>query len=398
MAGALAYSLLRPFGLDYLRSYFLTAALVTLLTSALCTAIAASLLYRVVLDWTSSVGWALAAALGYGLGHHGMAVYRHAAPRRDGRRLPLHRLLFHGRSGRSRVASFSVSRITTSMLAWVVTAILAVYFLLCSRADPPRTPSLRRRRHRRSSRRCSSTTRSRSATRSDRPMFVEWPLRSSCPLASTRESGALLWEYAAPRWSATRRSRCSVSSAPRSCPPARRRERNLLLALARRSSAFVVFVHADGACQYGPRMLLPALPFAALGVAGFATMRRQALAATVVAVTASISAGINLLGALYGTHFCPHDRYAVERYLAAVREGVGVSLPLLGPLGAPRGEASRESDRAARVVSAPGSQLCWWRGTISTRRACSSMPPKRWHPTWCAKLSDRASAPLGIEW
>ena len=341
MAGALAYSLLRPFGLDYLRSYFLTAALVTLLTSALCTAIATVLLYRMVLDWTSSAGWALAAALGYGLGttawpytgtlhHDAMAAA----------------LLFIGFyfAGKRPLASgtFLGLALTTSLLAWVVTAIVAVYVLL-----------------------------RREQTHRDRGLFVAGVMIGIAPLVFYNavsfgnpfgqavfvgrhamflpagidaRSAALLWEYV----------RLLVGYTPITLlgligawflPAALRRERNLLFVLAAAHLAFVVVVHADGACQYGPRMLLPILPFAALGVAGFATLKRRALAAAVVAVIASISAGMNLLGALYGTHFCPHDRYAVERYLAAAREGVGFSLPLLGPLGAPRGEASRESDR-----------------------------------------------------
>jgi hypothetical protein len=158
------------------------------------------------------------------------------------------------------------------------------------------------------------------------------------------QSAALLWEYVRLVVGYTPITLLGLAGA---CflPAARRRHRNLLLALAAAHLAFVVIVHADGACQFGPRMLLPVLPFAALGIAGFAFVRRQAVAAALVAVTTTVSAGFNLLGALYGTHFCPHDRYAVERYIAAARQGVGFSLPLLGPWGAPRGEASRESNR-----------------------------------------------------
>ena len=80
MAGAFVYGVLRPFGLDYGRSYFTTAAVVTLFTSALWTAITALLLYRLVLQWTASVGWALASSAGVRPRHHGFPIQRHAAP------------------------------------------------------------------------------------------------------------------------------------------------------------------------------------------------------------------------------------------------------------------------------------------------------------------------------
>ena len=206
MAGALVYSVLRPFGLDYLRSYFLTAALVTLLTSALCTAIATVLLYRVVLDWTSSVGWALAAALGYGLGttawpytgtlhHDAMAAA----------------FLFIGfyLAGKRPLASgtFLGLAVTTSLLAAVATAIVAVYVLL-----------RREQTHRARGffvagvlvgiAPWSSTTRSRSGTRSDRPCSSA-ATRSFCPQASTNGPRRCCGSTRA-CWSATRRSRCSV--------------------------------------------------------------------------------------------------------------------------------------------------------------------------------------------
>jgi len=128
-------------------------------------------------------------------------------------------------------------------------------------------------------------------------------------------------------------------------PAARRRERNLVLALVAVQLLFVVVVHADGACQYGPRMLLPVLPFMALGIAGFAEARARRRVGAAVGAVCALSIALNIPGALYGTHFCPHTKHAVTENLDAARNGVGFSLPLLGPLGAPHGDASRESDR-----------------------------------------------------
>jgi hypothetical protein len=359
MAGALAYSLLRPLGADYRRAYFRTAALVTLLTSALWTAIAAAMLYRVALEWTASQTWGLAAALGYGLGtiawpytgtlHHDAMA---AAFLFIGFSLMARRSLTGG--------VFIGLAVTTSMLAWVAAAILSVHFLL------PAGRSWR-----------------------DRGLFVAGTIAGSAPLLVYNQVsfgnpfgvGMLVsghWVYTPPRLDAAslplawEYALLLVGFTPLAVlglvgalllPASRSRERFLVLVLVAAQLSFVVFIHADGACQFGPRMLLPILPFALLGVAGFAMATRRALGAGVVAAIAVVSIAINLLGALYGTHFCPHDRYAPERYLAAMRhEGVGFSLPLLGPLGAPHGDASRESDHArarylvseARVAVAGG--------------------------------------------
>jgi hypothetical protein len=124
-------------------------------------------------------------------------------------------------------------------------------------------------------------------------------------------------------------------------PPRLRRERVGVAAILLVLFGYVCNIETLGGCQYGPRYLLPALPFASLGLVGFAHVdsrrRRAQLAALIVAVAAA-SAIISVVGALYGTMYCDLRRYAFVHYLDAIRHDVFRSFPLalwlVCPLGA----------------------------------------------------------------
>src|ERR1043165_9170041 len=96
-------------------------------------------------------------------------------------------------------------------------------------------------------------------------------------------------------------------------------------------AAYILNIEADGTCQYGPRYLLPAMPLACMGLAGFAHLRvasAKRVALWVVSACAILSAFINLVGALHGAMLCYFPHFAVGRYLSEMWNGGARSYPL----------------------------------------------------------------------
>jgi len=95
----------------------------------------------------------------------------------------------------------------------------------------------------------------------------------------------------------------------------------MLLVLA----VYILNIEANGTCQYGPRYLLPAMPFACLGLAGFGRLRGAALrgaGAAMVMTCALVSILINLIGAAHGAMLCDFGAHsALGRYLAEMWHG-----------------------------------------------------------------------------
>jgi 4-amino-4-deoxy-L-arabinose transferase-like glycosyltransferase len=101
----------------------------------------------------------------------------------------------------------------------------------------------------------------------------------------------------------------------------------LMIALA----AFVFNISSDGDCQFGPRYLLPAMPFACLGIAGYSylsTSSERRLAGVAVVLAGAVSFVVNLVGALRGAMSCPHGQNAFWNHVAAIQMGEGRSYPL----------------------------------------------------------------------
>jgi hypothetical protein len=94
---------------------------------------------------------------------------------------------------------------------------------------------------------------------------------------------------------------------------------------------FVLNISSDGDCQFGPRYLLPAMPFVCLGIAGFSylstTMERR-IAAVALGLVGLVSFAVNLVGALRGAMNCPHGSNALGNQLLALRYGPNLSYPL----------------------------------------------------------------------
>jgi hypothetical protein len=101
----------------------------------------------------------------------------------------------------------------------------------------------------------------------------------------------------------------------------------MLLALA----AYILNIDADGTCQYGPRYLLPAVPFASLGLIGFSFFQRKGLrwvAGSIVLTCAVVSFAINLVGAIHGAMLCDFPHSAFGLYLSQMLHGEMRSYPL----------------------------------------------------------------------
>ena len=110
-----------------------------------------------------------------------------------------------------------------------------------------------------------------------------------------------------------------------------RRERLVIAGMFLAQAFQVLNIDTHGGCHYGPRFLLPLLPFAAIGLVGFyflrvKTARRAAMVAIALAGIAGIA--INAVGALYGAMYCDVQVYAFWPALAALQHGGLKELPL----------------------------------------------------------------------
>lgn len=346
MAGALAYLPLHALGLSYAGDYLLTAALVTFLTASLVMAAASIALFRAARELApggARLFWPLLAALSYGLGstafaYSGIAWHDSLAA---GYLTIALCLLFRLSRGNARRPTASAAgagallglTVTTSMLPFPMTAVACVYFL-----------ALRRRRL--------------------LPFFVAGgfvgltPLlvyNFVCfgnPLLLPNVAGNYGDTFFRPAWGnfaakAVFYARMLALYAPifwaglvglALFPRGRRREQLLLALMLLAHAAYVLNIEADGTCQWGPRYMLPAMPLACLGLAGFAALRGAAVrraAAFAVSACALVSGFINLVGAAHGAMLCYFPHWAVGRYLAEMTGGGARAYPLAAWLALP---------------------------------------------------------------
>ncbi|MDQ1707028.1 MAG: hypothetical protein QOJ88_239 [Pyrinomonadaceae bacterium] len=86
--------------------------------------------------------------------------------------------------------------------------------------------------------------------------------------------------------------------------------------------AYVFNIKSDGDCQFGPRYLLPAMPFACLGIVGFsylATATQRRIAGLSLGLAGAVSFSVNLVGALRGAMNCPHGSNAFWQRLESLQ-------------------------------------------------------------------------------
>lgn len=341
MTGALAYFFLHLFGLDYIKNYLLTSALVTFFTASLVTALAAVALYRLAREMTkekASRFWPLAVALLYalattmfpyaGIAHHDaiasgfviIAFYFafHTAPdSAEGRRAKLTALLAGLCLGLT---------VTTSMLAFWPALAVFLYFLSPARwrvvphfllggvvglapllvydwvnfGNPLLLPNV-------------------AGNYSDTFFHLDWN-------NFTGKLGFYL------KWTILYAPLFLIGLAGLSLIPRLfKREKWLAAGAVIILCAYIFNIDTVGTCQYGPRYLLPVMAFGCLGLAGFSHLesvgvRRVWIA--LIALAGLLSLIVNAVGAVQGAMYCDLEHHAFWPHVAEWRRGERGAFPL----------------------------------------------------------------------
>jgi hypothetical protein len=340
MAGALAYAPLHWLGLSYRSGFLLSAALVTFFTASLFTAAAAVAIFRLAVDWSppGSLFWPLLTSLAFalatsaapysGVAHHDALASAYLV-------IAFSLVVRLGSSDQERTPGSRAAlaglllglTLTTSMLPFFMVVVVGLYFL-----------SLRRWRlipHFLSGGVAGlAPLLFYNAVNFGNPFLVAnlagagefsdtfFLLDGRNLLSKLAHYGRNVTLYVPIVWLGV----CGYLFLPRRLA----RERLAVAALGLGLVGYVCNIETIGGCQYGPRYLLPVMPYAALGLAGFAHLgeRTRRGAAALVLVTAIFSAAVNVLGAMYGAMYCDLRRYAFAHYLEAVWHDVFRAFPL----------------------------------------------------------------------
>ena len=347
MAGALVYFPLHALGLSYRDNYLLTAALVTFFTASLLTALAGVAVFaaarELVPEGSGHLFWPLASAFSYAFGTTAFAysgVPWHDEMAAGYLTIALYLLIRLARGAARRAKATAACAglmlgltVTTSMLPFFMAAAAAVYFLSLRRWNLLPAFLL-------------------GGLAGLAPLLVYNAVCFGNPLLVPNVAGGysdtffkpdlknflsklvfyarMLTLYAPVFWAGL----AGLALLPRSS----RRERFVILASLSALAVYALNIEADGTCQYGPRYMLPAMPLACLGLAGFAWLRGAAVAraaAWAVTACALLSVFINLVGALHGAMLCYFPHFAVGRYLSEMWDGAARSYPLAAWLALP---------------------------------------------------------------
>lgn len=365
MLGACAYFPLHLLGLSYAGDYLLAAALVTFLTASLVTAAASVALFRLARELApdartrerahgpATLFWPLLAALSYGLastafaysgiawhdalatGYLTIALYLVVRLRREaqgpsatarGRAATAHT---GGRRANVLAACAGALlglTVTTSMLPFFMVLAVALYFvaLPLRRRLPPFLLG---------------------GLLGLLPLLVYNTVCFGNPLLLPNVAGNYSDTFFRPDWTNFTAkldfyARMLTLYAPvfwaglpglALYPRALRREQALVCVMLLALAGYILNIEANGTCQYGPRYMLPAMPLACLGLAGFAHLRGAALrllAAAAATALALASFFINLVGALHGAMLCDFPHSALAPYLSEMMNGGMRSYPL----------------------------------------------------------------------
>ena len=340
MAGAIVYFFLRLFGLSYLSNYTLASALVSFFTSSLATAVAALAVFRIARLFTGgeSLSWPLASAILYAFSttafaYSGFAYHDTLASAYLVNAFYLIVLL-----GRKQVSERNAPlaagaagvllglTITTSMLPFFMVCVAGICLLWTNRwkvalaaltgalvglapmliynarsfGNPLLSPNLA----------------------GDYPdSFLHLNLQNSISKAWLYTSEITLYDPIV--WLGI----LGVAFYPR----ALRREQLVIVGLFIAQAFQILNIDTHGGCHYGPRFLLPLLPFAAIGLAGFHYLHSKTARQTAgiaVALVGAAGIAINAVGAGYGAMYCDVQVFGFWPGLAALRSGGLKDLPL----------------------------------------------------------------------
>ncbi|HEX8746752.1 MAG TPA: hypothetical protein VF717_06095 [Pyrinomonadaceae bacterium] len=342
MAGALVYFFLHLFGLDYVKNYLLTSALVTFFTASLVTALSAVALYRVACGLANdraSRFWPLFAALLYavattvlayaGVAHHdaiasGFVTIAFYFAFRAGRECENER-----RAARLSFCAgvFLGLTVTTSMLVFWPAVAVFLYFL-----------SLKRLR-------LLAYLLPGGAAGLAPLLLYDW-VNFGNPFLLPNVAGNYSDTFFRPdidnfranlafylRWTTTYTPILLIGLAGLMLfPRIYRREKLAAAGAVLILCAYILNIDTIGDCQYGPRYLLPAMTFGCLGLVGFSHLELRAVRRVwivMIAVVGLPSFAVNMAGALQGAMYCTLARHAFWLHLSALMRGETGAFPLL---------------------------------------------------------------------
>jgi hypothetical protein len=345
MAGAGVYWVLRAFGLRYANNYLLTSALVTFFTTSLWLAASAIAVFRISRRLTrhpSGLFWPLLTTFAYALGttifaYSGIAHHDALAA---GYLVVAFYLIFDlprgGWDGRGEIVQAAGAglllglAITTSMLVSFMAIVCALYFLWLRRWKliPFFLGAF---------------------LAGLLPLFIYDAVSFGNPFLLPNVAGAQLFADTFFHFSAKNfgdklvwYSTMVVVYVPvfaagvfgLSYYPRALKRTPLFVALVGMLSLLAVYIlniQTAGDCQFGPRYLMPAMPFACLGIVGYSylsTVKERRFAGVLVLMISLLSFGINLIGAVQGAMNCPDGRNALRDQLGRLVSGEMHSFPL----------------------------------------------------------------------
>ena len=343
MAGAVIYFFLHQLGLSYVNQYLLTAALVTFFTTSLVLAASAVALFELARELTaekSGLFWPLASTLGYALATTAFAysgIAHHDALATGYLLIAFYLIVQLSRGQTTKHASYLKVAggglllgltITTSMLPFFMAILCAIYFIFLRRWQllPLFLVSM---------------------LAGLLPLFVYDALSFGHPLLLPNIAGNYSDTYfqLSP---ANFGNKVAIYAqalffyAPifvvglfgfSYLPTAVKRQPHVLAmgAMLIVIAVYILNIGTDGDCQFGPRYLLPAMPFASLGIAGYShlsTANERRLAGLIVVAVTVVSFGINLVGAMQGAMNCSKGSDALVNHLTGIFRGNWQTHPL----------------------------------------------------------------------